>query len=118
MDTMRHIRILVITAAALGMSINPAASCADGWACAVVKETPDHFVALRSEPSTNATIVTRLQPYEILVVEISTCELPYWQRVDCVPRLDKECYLQSKAYTRGWVHKRLISLTACPKDMN
>jgi hypothetical protein len=116
-DVVKSKRIVLIAAAMLVLSIKEAVSCADGLTCAVVKETPDGFVALRSKPNANARTVSKLQPYDILVVEESDCELPNWTRVFCVSRLDGECSID-KSYTTGWVHKKLIRTTACPKDMN
>ena len=110
--------LMSIAAIVLAVTGTSAAGCADGLACAVVKETPDRFVALRSKPNASATTLAKLQPYEILVVEVSDCEMPYWRQVFCVPRLDGDCYLQKKSYTTGCVHKNLALLTACPKDMN
>jgi hypothetical protein len=109
---------LLVCSVLLLFSTEAAVGCADGFGCAVVKKTADNFVALRASKSANATLVTKLQPYEILVVTVSDCESPNWQAVDCVPRLDGDCYQPSKRYTSGWVNKSLIKLTACPKDVN
>ena len=111
-------RISMACFSAILFTTEAALACADGWGCAVVKKTPDNFVTLRAGRSATAAVVTKLQPYEILVVTVSDCELPTWQEVDCVPRLDGECYGPSKQYTRGWVIKKLINVTACPKEMN
>jgi hypothetical protein len=88
----------LIPAMLVVISTEAAVGCADGGACAVVKKTPDNFVALRET--------------------VSDCEQANWQRVECVPRLDGDCSNATKRYTSGWVNKSLIKLTACPMNMD
>jgi hypothetical protein len=93
-------------------------ACADGFGCAVVKQTPDGFVSLRRSASVSASTVARLKPYEILMIEVSDCENGAWASVAAVPRLDGFSKSVKPHGTTGWVNKRFIEETACPTDLN
>src|SRR5262249_33654224 len=100
-----------------------ALACADGFACAVIKQTQDGFVALRSESLATSTEVGRLNPYEIVVIFVGTCRPnDPWTRVECIPRIDGFCNEKSKhetkRYTTGWVNTKLLVPAQCPLNVN
>jgi len=96
-------------------------ACADGLSCAVVKQTDDGFVALRAEPRPTSQLLLKLQPYQILVIPVSTCApnpaTDPWILVECVPAQDGDCSLKGRK-TTGWVNSHPLVPAACPKDMN
>ena len=92
--------------------------CADGFGCAVVKRTSDGFVALRRETSASSPIVTKLKPYEILIIEVSDCDKGSWVLVESVPRLDGFWRISNPKGTRGWINRRLVEQPVCPFDLN
>ena len=106
---------------ALCFSAGIAHACADGLLCAVVKPAPDGFVALRADNTVRSRLVTRLAPFEILVVLYSDCRpnrmTDSWTKVECVPRLDGTCKQNSRT-TTGWVSSAYIVTAACPEDLN
>src|SRR5262249_54321475 len=69
--------------------VTQALSCADGLACAVVRSTPDGFVALRARPSVSSKLIHKLKPYQIVVISVSDCapnrDIDPWTQVECVP---------------------------------
>jgi hypothetical protein len=119
--SIQSVVVIALAYLLLPLSTTSAAACADGLACAVVRETQDGFAALRDRASKNGTLRAKLKPYEIVVVFRSDCrpnraEDP-WTEVVCVPRLDRDCE-NSEAGTKGWVSTSLIEETWCPVDLN
>jgi hypothetical protein len=103
---------------ALFFALSPAAASATESSCAVVKPTPDGFVALRRGPGANFPIVQRLRPYDSLWVDTGKCrqnlcdESRKWQFIESVPRLDQN----EQSLTQGWIHSTYIQQIVCPSD--
>lgn len=94
-------------------------ACADGFACAVVKDTYDHFLSLRQKADEDSFEKLKLKPYEIIGVNPSECEVRKgWVEVYCVPRIDGDCERANVKYTTGYVREKYISFTRCPKEYN
>ena len=89
--------------------------------CAVVKQTPDGFVALRAGPGTKFPIRQRLQPYDFVWVDTGSCrenkcdEGRKWQFIEGVTRLDGP-FNEAKRFTQGWVFARYIKQITCPEE--
>jgi hypothetical protein len=106
--------------------VTQALSCADGLSCAVVRSTPDGFVALRVRPSASSKLIYKLKPYRIVVIATSDCspnrDIDPWTAVECVPEADGDCDFSSdqpsKKKISGWVSSKLLARAHCPKDMN
>lgn len=114
--------VIVLAYALLPLGTSSVTACADGLACAVVRETRDGFAALRDRASKNGTLRAKLKPYEIVVVFRSDCrpnraEDP-WTEVECVPRLDGDCKTLQGRGTSGWVSTSLIEEAWCPVEFN
>src|SRR5262249_40365300 len=101
--------------------VTQALSCADGLACAVVRSTPDGFVALRARPSISSKLIHKLKPYQIVVISVSDCapnrDIDPWTQVECVPDAQGDCDAEKKTIS-GWVYSKLLARAHCPKDMN
>jgi hypothetical protein len=116
---MRQSPMLSFMLSALALArISDAHACADGFGCAVVKQTPDGFVSLRHSASSSSSAVGRLKPYEILIVEVGDCENGAWVPVVAVPRLAGFSTSGNPHGTSGWVNRRFIEETTCPIDPN
>ena len=111
-------KITVCLLILMAASSSVAYACADGYGCAVVRKTSDDFVALRREASASSSTVTKLKPYEILIVEVSDCDKGSWVSVESVPRLDGLWGNTNSHVTRGWIGRRLIEEAVCPFDPN
>jgi hypothetical protein len=80
--------------------------------CAVVKPTPDGFVALRRGPGTSYPMVERLRPFDLIWVGTEACRdglcdnTRQWNFVEAVPR----------TLTQGWIRARYIKQVACPDE--
>lgn len=104
--------------------VTQALSCADGSSCAVVRSTPDGFVAVRARPSASSKLLYKLKPYQIVVIAISDCapnrDIDPWTQVECVPEGDGDCDpgVSKKNTISGWVNSKLLARAHCPKDMN
>src|SRR5262245_39413066 len=95
-------------------------ACADGVGCAVIKETQDGFVALRSKPTASSRLLRRLCPYEIVIVSFdSRNPNPTWAYVVSVPSIDGgwEGWDNDKKVTTGYVFSKLISYANCPAEL-
>jgi hypothetical protein len=118
---MGHLITLMFAMIIFLFDATPALTCADGVSCAVVRSTPDGFVALRARPSATSRLIYKLKPYQIVVVSISDCapnrEIDPWTQVECVPEMDGDCDSQKKSIS-GWVNSKLLARAHCPKDMN
>jgi len=85
--------------------------------CAVVRKTPDGFVALRAGPGTHHRIVKRLRPSERLYVDTGACrgqfcdESRRWVFIEGVPGLE----LRDGPLVQGWVRARYINSFSCPE---
>jgi hypothetical protein len=89
---------------------------ADGPACAMVRQTPDGFLNLRADFSMRGKIIAN--PGDRLYVtatELGINTLGDWVQVDGVWRLDGDDI--SKPWHSGWVARRFIRETKCPKEM-
>ena len=103
-------------------------ACADGLGCAVVRQTPDGFVAVRSKPNASSAMVGKLKPYQIVVVylpgeggQAGVCNpTPHWVYVECVPENDGGCekHIQNKLGGLGYVNSKLLVEAACPTNLN
>ncbi|GEM_PF-3108623 len=108
--------ILAVALVVSVISTSNAFACACGVTCAVVKQTSDGFVALRSEPNTNSKMIMRLKPYDIVAWEWCDCpgnrmEDP-WREIVCVSRLnDGQCDANS---VHGWAYSKLLETAWCP----
>jgi hypothetical protein len=103
--------------------VTQALSCADGLFCAVVKSTPDGFVALRDRPKASSKLIYKLKPYQIVVIFSSECapnrDTDPWTQVECVPEGEGDCDpLSKKKIISGWVNSKLLARAHCPRDMN
>lgn len=96
-----------------------AVACADGVSCAVIRETSDGFVALRSNSSSNSQLLLKLIPYEIIVVVTSDCDVnEKWTQVASVPRIDGDWDDPvRKTSTGGWVRSSLLAFSNCPQGL-
>jgi hypothetical protein len=98
-----------------------ALSCADGLSCAVVRSTPDGFVALRDRPNASSKLIYKLKPYQIVVIATSDCapnrDIDPWTQVECVPEVQGDCDSKKETIS-GWVNSKLLARAHCPKDMN
>lgn len=91
--------------------------------CAVVKETSDGFLNLRTGPGTKYPIVTRLLPSDLVWVDTGTCrtvnsvtlcdETGNWKFIEAVPRIDGR---DPTSFTQGWVNSRFIQQVECTAD--
>jgi hypothetical protein len=109
--------------------VTQALSCADGLSCAVVRSTPDGFVALRDRPKASSTLIYKLKPYQIVVIVISDCapnrDIDPWTQVECAPEVQGDCDFSSVSSTdqpskkkktiSGWVNSKLLARAHCPK---
>ena len=90
--------------------VTQALSCADGSSCAVVRSTPDGFVAVRARPSASSKLLYKLKPYQIVVIATSDCapnrDIDPWTEVECVPEGDGDCdpEVSKKKTISGWVN--------------
>lgn len=104
------------------ITASDALSCADGYACGVVRPTPDGFLALRIQPKTSSDQIVMLKPFEIVVFATSDCaphrDTDLWREIACVPRIDGICGSANRRLTRGWAAARYIETTPCPVDLN
>jgi len=103
---------------ATGTAQHEAHALADGPACAMVRQTPDGFLNLRADFSMSAKIIAKLRPGDQLYVtatELGINTLGDWVQVDGVWRLDGNDI--SKQWHSGWVARRFIRETKCPKEM-
>jgi len=86
--------------------------------CAVVRPTPDGFVALRAGPGADYRMVERLRPFDFLLIDTGACrgrfcdESRRWVFVEGVPRLERP--RGPEHMTQGWVRARYIKDIACP----
>lgn len=96
----------------------PGFACADGVACAVVRETADGFTALREKPNAASFMRQKLRPYDIVVVYVDSCDPnPAWTYVVSVPRLDGEYDMDRKDLTTGYAKSTLLIDAACPVSL-
>jgi hypothetical protein len=94
-------------------------ACADGVACAVVKETDDNFVALRTKPDAGSDLYVKLRPYEIIIIYVNSCDPePKWTFVESVPRVDGAWEYPKMPATMGYVRSSLIEYATCPTDLD
>ena len=107
------------------LDVTPALSCADGLSCAVVRSTPDGFIALRARPNASSKLIYKLKPYRIVVIATSDCspnrDIDPWTAVECVPEADGDCDFSSDQPSekkKGWVNSKLLARAHCPKNMN
>jgi hypothetical protein len=113
----------LILAAALAVLASSANATVDF--CAVVRETPDGFLALREGPGTQFPVVHKLRRGDFLYADDASCERGVcanrnrWTHVLSVPRLDGPPNNPNKAhgsFTSGWVASRYIEWFVCPED--
>lgn len=96
-------------------SSKPALACADGYHCAVVRETSDGFTALRAAPTASSSLLQKLRPYEIVVISVDSCDpSPAWTPVASVPRFDGYFDETRSGLTAGFVKSSLLVYTDCP----
>lgn len=111
--------IFIAVVAAIPVGAN---ACADGYSCAVVRETSDGSVNIRVRPNSSSQIRQTLKPYEIVVISISDCapnrDTDPWTEIVCVPRTAAGCDLKNTERALGWVNSRLLSRAYCPTDLN
>jgi hypothetical protein len=103
---------------ATGAAQHEAYALADGPACAMVRRTPDGFLNLRKDFSMSGKVIEKLRPGDRLYVtatELGVNTLGDWVQVDGVWRLDGNDI--SKPWHSGWVARRFIRETKCPKEM-
>ena len=103
---------------ATGTAQHEAHALADGPACAMVRRTPDGFLNLREAFSMSGKIIAKLRPGDRIYVtatELGINTLGDWVQVDGVWRLDGNDI--SKPWHSGWVARRFIRETKCPKEM-
>jgi hypothetical protein len=96
-DAARKATKLLLATAAL-MLATPASATTDY--CAVVKKTPDGFLALRAQPTVKSYLWTKLRPGTLLVIDdtsedqceengrIRVCPTDGWSFVHTIPELD------------------------------
>jgi len=104
-------RKLLLATVALMLAM-PAAATTDY--CAVVKKTPDGFLALREQPTVKSYLWTKLRPGTLLVIDdtsedqceengrIRVCPTDGWSFVHTIPELDDG----KPTPTQGWVATR------------
>lgn len=110
---------LTIMILAVPLPVTEAIACADGVMCAVVRETNDGFVALRSKPEVKSAQIEKLKPYDILVIYKDSCDpTPQWTFVESVPRLDGVWELNKTSATKGYVRSYLIKEAECPTNLD
>jgi hypothetical protein len=109
---------LAILGVSYSSTTTAASACADGLSCAVITQTSDGFVALRKAQFANSQLVTRLKPYEIIVVSTSECDIDNkWTHVESVPRLDGNWNGNYENRVSGWVRTSLIVFGMCPREV-
>jgi hypothetical protein len=90
--------------------------------CAVVKLTPDGFLALRAGPGAEFPVLRRLRPFDFLWMDTGSCranlcdESRNWLFVEGVPRLDGPLGSERKKLTQGWVRSKYINPIDCPTE--
>jgi hypothetical protein len=111
----------LLAALALALSASAAHAVANGN-CAIVLNTPDGFLNLRSAPMVGSDVIARLRPGDLLYINSAECETKGslsicgqdWTSVDAVARLDGTDF--SKPGHRGWVYSRYLrSAGECPE---
>ena len=103
---------------ATGTAQHEAHALADGPACAMVRRTPDGFLNLREAFSMSGKIIAKLRPGDRIYVtatELGISTPGDWVEVHGVWRLDSDDI--SKPWHSGWVARRFIRETKCPKEM-
>ncbi len=93
-----------------GQVMQPNASPAANFECALVLDNPDRSLSVRAKPSSSAKPVAKVRPGQLLVVP-SSQQGPWYRIVNVIQLASNGLREQRKL--EGWVHGRYIKLISC-----